>query len=77
VSISKVQLFSVPVSDPETARNFYVDVLGLELVRDMQMAPDQRWVQVRPRGADTAITLVRSPPLSAGVGRGVHARNCR
>ncbi len=67
MSISKVQLFSVPVSDPETARSFYVDVLGFELVREMQMAPDQRWVQVRPRGAETSITLVTwFPSMPAG-----------
>jgi catechol 2,3-dioxygenase-like lactoylglutathione lyase family enzyme len=67
VSISRVQLFSVPVSDPERARNFYVDVLGLELVREMQMAPDQRWVQVRPRGAETSMTLVTwFPSMPAG-----------
>ena len=58
MSITKVQLFSVPVTDQDRARDFYVDVLGLELVREMPMGPGQRWVQVRPRGAETSITLV-------------------
>lgn len=67
MSISKVQLFSIPVSDPGRARNFYVDVLGFELVREMQMSPDQRWVQVRPRGAETSMTLVTwFPSMPAG-----------
>ena len=67
VSISKVQLFSIPVSDPVRARNFYVDILGFELVREMQMSPDQRWVQVRPRGAETSMTLVTwFPSMPAG-----------
>ena len=53
-----VQLFSIPVSDQARARAFYVDTLGWELVRDDEMGPDQRWVQVRPRGGETSVTLV-------------------
>ena len=35
-----------------------LDVLGLELVADEAMGPGMRWVQVRPSGAATSITLV-------------------
>lgn len=58
MSITRVQLFSIPVTDQDRARDFYVGVLGMELVREMPMGPAQRWVQVRPRGAQTSITLV-------------------
>jgi catechol 2,3-dioxygenase-like lactoylglutathione lyase family enzyme len=58
MSVTGVQLFSLPVTDPDRARDFYVDVLGLELVRETEMGPGMRWVQVRPRGAATSITLV-------------------
>lgn len=58
MSITRVQLLSVPVTDQDRARDFYVNVLGLELVREMPMGPGQRWVQVRPRGGETSITLV-------------------
>ncbi len=58
MGISAVQLFSLPVSDQDRARDFYVDVLGFELVNDVQMGPDMRWVQVRPPGGATSITLV-------------------
>jgi catechol 2,3-dioxygenase-like lactoylglutathione lyase family enzyme len=58
MSITGVQLFSLPVTDQDRARDFYVDVLGFELVSDTSMGPDMRWVQVRPRGAATAVTLV-------------------
>lgn len=58
MSITNVQLFSVPVTDQDRARDFYVSVLGMELVREMQMSPGMRWVQVRPVGAATSITLV-------------------
>ncbi len=58
MSITRVQLFSVPVADQDRARDFYVNTLGMELVREMPMGPGRRWVQVRPKGADTSITLV-------------------
>jgi catechol 2,3-dioxygenase-like lactoylglutathione lyase family enzyme len=58
MATSRVQLFSVPVADQDRSRDFYVDVLGFELVRDEAMGPQQRWVQVRPPGAETSITLV-------------------
>src|SRR5580704_7409560 len=51
MSISQVQLFSLPVTDQDRARDFYVDTLGFELVADTSMGPDQRWVQVRPPGS--------------------------
>ena len=58
MTVRGVQLFSVPVTDQDRARDFYVDVLGMELVEDQPMGPGRRWVRVRPRGAETAITLV-------------------
>ncbi|MEF2978803.1 VOC family protein [Subtercola sp. YIM 133946] len=58
MTITHVRLFSVPVSDQDRARDFYVDTLGFDLVDDVQMSPDMRWVVVSPPGAQTAITLV-------------------
>jgi catechol 2,3-dioxygenase-like lactoylglutathione lyase family enzyme len=58
MAITQVQLFSVPVSDPERAKTFYVDTLGFTLVSDTMMGEDQRWIQVVPPGAQTSITLV-------------------
>jgi predicted enzyme related to lactoylglutathione lyase len=58
MAISKVQLFSIPVSDQDRARDFYVNVLGLEVRSDTQLGPDMRWVMVAPPGAQTGITLV-------------------
>jgi len=58
VGITAVQLFSLSVADPDRAKAFYVDVLGFELVHDRSMGPGMRWVQVRPPGAATSITLV-------------------
>jgi catechol 2,3-dioxygenase-like lactoylglutathione lyase family enzyme len=65
MTITHVQLLSLPVSDQERARDFYVDTLGLALVRDNHMGPAQRWIQVAPKGADTSITLVTWFPTMA------------
>jgi len=58
MGISAVRVVSLPVSDQDRARDFYVDVLGFELVADTEMGPGMRWVQVRPPGSLTSITLV-------------------
>jgi catechol 2,3-dioxygenase-like lactoylglutathione lyase family enzyme len=58
MTISKVQVVSVPVSDPDRAKDFYVNVLGMELLQDMPMDNDMRWVQVAPKGSEASITLV-------------------
>ena len=71
MSISQVQLFSLPVTDQDRARDFYVDTLGFELIADTPMGPDQRWVQVRPPGSGTSITLVTwFPTMPAGSVKG-------
>jgi len=58
MGITGVQVLSLPVRDQDRAKAFYVDVLGFDLVADESMGPGMRWVQVRPRGAATSITLV-------------------
>jgi len=58
MSLTRIQLLSVPVADQDRARDFYVGTLGFDLVADSPMGPAQRWVQVRPRGGQTSITLV-------------------
>lgn len=71
MAITSVQLFSLPVSDQDRARDFYVDVLGFDLVRESPMGPEQRWVQVAPPGAATSITLVTwFPTMPAGAVKG-------
>ncbi|MGH3319229.1 MAG: VOC family protein [Streptosporangiaceae bacterium] len=69
MNITQIQLVSLPVSDQDRARDFYVNTLGLELVRDNPMDENSRWVQVAPKGAATSVTLVTwfatMPPGSA------------
>src|SRR5438270_12695228 len=72
MAITGVQVVSLPVSDQDRARDFYVDVLGMDLLRDAQMQPGMRWVQVAPRGGETTITLVTwFDTMPAGSARGL------
>ena len=67
MAITHVQVLSVPVSDQNRSRDFYVETLGFDLMNDQQLEPEMRWVMVRPRGAQTAITLVTwFPTMPAG-----------
>jgi catechol 2,3-dioxygenase-like lactoylglutathione lyase family enzyme len=58
MAIRHVQVVSIPVSDQDRSKEFYVDVLGFTLLVDRQFSPDMRWVMVAPPGAQTALTLV-------------------
>lgn len=72
MAITHLQLISLPVADQDRARDFYVDTLGMTVVRDNRMGPAQRWVQVAPKGADTSITLVTwFPAMPAGSLKGL------
>jgi catechol 2,3-dioxygenase-like lactoylglutathione lyase family enzyme len=72
MAITRVQLFSVPVSDQDRARDFYVGNLGFEVASDTQLGPDMRWVLITLPGAETGITLVTwFPSMPAGSARGI------
>jgi catechol 2,3-dioxygenase-like lactoylglutathione lyase family enzyme len=57
MTISHVQLLSLPVADPDRALRFYAGVRGFDVGHDVEM-PVGRWLQVRPTGAQTSVTLV-------------------
>jgi catechol 2,3-dioxygenase-like lactoylglutathione lyase family enzyme len=58
MTITHLDVISLPVSDQERARDFYVDVLGFDLLRQNEMGPGRQWIQVVPSGGQTSITLV-------------------
>jgi catechol 2,3-dioxygenase-like lactoylglutathione lyase family enzyme len=51
-----ISVMSVPVSNPDRSKEFYVDVLGFEVEMD-RSSPAMRWVMLRLPGSETAITL--------------------
>ena len=48
------------VADQDAAIAFWTGAMGLELRRDAEMAPGQRWVEVVPPGRETAVALLRA-----------------
>lgn len=58
MAITHLDVVSLPVSDQERARDFYIDVLGFSLLRQNAMGPESQWIQVVPKGGQTSITLV-------------------
>ncbi len=58
MAVREVRVVSVPVSDPERAKTFYVDHLGMKVQLDDSSMPGMRWIQVAPEGSSTSLTLV-------------------
>jgi catechol 2,3-dioxygenase-like lactoylglutathione lyase family enzyme len=62
--MSFIALVAVVVEDYDPAIEFFVDVLGFELVEDSPSLTNdgrpKRWVVVRPPGAETGILLARA-----------------
>ena len=70
MALKHLQVMSLPVSDQDRAKAFYVDTLGFSLVSDTEMGP-LRWVQVRPGDGQASITLVNwFPSMPAGSTKG-------
>ncbi len=55
--IRRVSTVSIPVRDADRAIDFYVNKLGFVLQRDEPMGGELRWIQVVPRGGETALVL--------------------
>jgi predicted enzyme related to lactoylglutathione lyase len=56
--ITDIGIVSVPVSNQDRAKQFYVDLLGLECTIDAPFGPGRRWIQVAPKGSKTSLALV-------------------
>jgi predicted enzyme related to lactoylglutathione lyase len=58
VQEASIGIISVPVRDPQRAKDFYEQVLGFRVEHDQVMDGGMRWVMLRPSGGGAAITLV-------------------
>jgi catechol 2,3-dioxygenase-like lactoylglutathione lyase family enzyme len=69
-----LELFSLLVEDYDSALEFFIEVLGFDVVEDSPSLTNdgraKRWVVVRPRGAETGILLARADGAEqrAGIG---------
>lgn len=55
----KLELVSIPVSDVDRARDFYVDKIGFTLDHDHTVSEEIRFVQLTPPGSGCSIALGR------------------
>jgi catechol 2,3-dioxygenase-like lactoylglutathione lyase family enzyme len=77
--IEYLQIVSVPVRNQDQAKHFYVHGLGWELLSDegyeLAEGTRLRWLEVRPHGGQTAITLVlEDSTVKAGLMKGLILR---
>jgi len=64
MTVDKIAMVSLPVSDQERAKSFYVDKLGFTVIADYVMGNAEageragnRWVMLLPPGGGASITL--------------------
>ena len=55
--IGPVKTVGIYVSDQVASVDFYVNVLGFEVRRRMQMGSTAEWVEVAPPGAETSLVI--------------------
>jgi len=53
-----ITIVSIPVSDPDRAKAFYIDVMDFTLLRESPMGPDMQWIQLQPKDGGSTVTLV-------------------
>lgn len=71
----KLQLIPIPVSNIDTAKEFYVNVLGFHEDHDRTPTDGMRIVQLTPKGSDCSIALSEGLPMMdmpVGSQRGLH-----
>ena len=65
--VSKLANVIIPVADQARALQFYTETLGLEKRADVPFGDGNRWIEVAPPGADTAIAICPpGPNVTAG-----------
>ena len=53
----KLELVTLPVSDVDRAKSFYVDQLGFNADYDHRVSPELRFVQLTPPGSGCSIAI--------------------
>jgi catechol 2,3-dioxygenase-like lactoylglutathione lyase family enzyme len=73
VSIQRLAIVSVPVTDQDRAKTFYTDVLGFIAGRDSPFRDNARWIELKPTpDSSITITLVTwFPSMAPGSLRGL------
>jgi catechol 2,3-dioxygenase-like lactoylglutathione lyase family enzyme len=53
----KIEVITVPVTDPDRAKRFYADQLGFHVDVDAEPAPGVRVIQMTPQGSGCSVTI--------------------
>lgn len=70
--VTDVIVVAIPVRDQDRARDFYIDVLGLDAHEDLVVGDGFRWVELRPAGSAIGIALIApEPEAPVGVDTGI------
>jgi lactoylglutathione lyase len=64
--LTAVGTITVQVRDQDAALAYYTEKLRFEVRSDMPMGPEQRWLEVAPKGAQTRILLYKATPEQPG-----------
>jgi predicted enzyme related to lactoylglutathione lyase len=57
ISDWRIELITVPVTDVDRAKAFYVDALGWNADHDQRVSPELRFVQITPPGSACSIAI--------------------
>jgi catechol 2,3-dioxygenase-like lactoylglutathione lyase family enzyme len=59
----KLEVIAIPVSDVDTARHFYGEVVGFHVDHDVAPSPGMRVVQLTPPGSACSVVIGEGMPL--------------
>ena len=69
--MKSIELISVPVTDQQKSKEFYLK-MGLKLEREAPFGKDQQWIQLSfPKGGTTITLVTWFPNMPAGCMQGV------
>jgi lactoylglutathione lyase len=68
--ITHVGIAVMYVADQDASKKFYAEQLGFEVLRDEEMFPGARWLELRPRGGQTSILLSAAAAFDKQPGEG-------
>jgi lactoylglutathione lyase len=55
--ITKIGTVAVYVEDQQQAKTFWTEKVGFDLVRETPMGPGSYWLEVAPKGAESALVI--------------------
>src|ERR671921_815290 len=55
--ITGIASTSIFVKDQEESLNFWVDKIGFEVICDLQLESNFRWIEIAPRSSNSSINL--------------------